>query len=80
MCLESLRTLLALPSMDKDDMWRWQSPTEEPGSTLVPNDGVRGHVAHRTWRGDSPLTLFQYSASCPKRIYGEKRIIVLTLD
>ena len=70
MCLESLRTLLALPSMDKDDMWRWQSPTEEPGSTLVPNDGVRGHVAHRTWRGDI----------VPEENAEKRVMFVLTLD
>jgi len=82
MCLESLiGTLLTLTSIGEDDVWRWQSPLEERGSALVPNNGVGGHVAHRTWRGDSPLTLFQYSASCPKRIYGETRItFVLTLD
>jgi len=68
LCLESLRTLLALSSMDEDNVWRWQSPTEEPGCMLVLSDGDGGHVAHRAWSGDESLALFQYGASCPKRM------------
>ena len=64
--------LLVLPLMNEDDVWRWQPPIEEPGSRLVPSNGVGGHVAHRTWRGDSSLTLFQYSASHrARREWGE---------
>jgi len=62
--------LLVLPLMNEDDVWRWQPPIEEPGSRLVPSNGVGGHVAHRTWRGDI----------VPEENAEKRVMFVLTLD
>lgn len=43
-CLVSLCTLLALPSVDEDDMWQRKSLTSDSGNTLVLNDGVGRQV------------------------------------